>query len=292
MRALEKRAEAGDRQAKAELAGAWMRLGRGWHGEELPDGIAADPGEPFVYLRALGRETTQLVRVRGRGGRSFFVGRFPVTWDELDEYLRTLPGNVVDAHERFRARPLAPVALAWEAADAFARWAGFSLPSATEWELAAGWDECPRCGGTGAIVTDLLGDDEEDCGACGGRGANGPAWPWGHLPPPTDDHADIFGDRGVVALPTSGRLEPTHPLGASKWGVLDLIRPDGEWTTTVAAGGSRVVMGGIPDKAGAPVQTRWGDLDLGPVARGILARELRGAADGRLAGVRLVWRPA
>lgn len=161
-------ADPSDVLLRERLEKAWLRAGRGWHGEAMPSGLEAT-NERGVYRTF--RLDVQLVYVPGgeipcpngcaRGkipprqwrdwicrrcsGRGtvriepFYLGRYPTTWGEAAAFWsgeRRFPGDVptwpmphMDHH------PVVNVSL--EDAQAFCSWAGLRLPSEAEWKWAA-----------------------------------------------------------------------------------------------------------------------------------------------------------
>jgi formylglycine-generating enzyme required for sulfatase activity len=85
--------------------------------------------------------------------------------------------------------------ITWEEAKSYSRWAQKSLPSDAQWEKAA-------------------------------RGTDGRFYPWGNdAPTPAHGHMGLPGKRPALYTKTGG-----FPLGASPYGVLDLIGNQYEWT--------------------------------------------------------------
>jgi formylglycine-generating enzyme required for sulfatase activity len=133
---------------------------------------------------------------RVRLTRGFWMYRTEVTTAQWDRFLRANPDHQRPkyAHEERLMRPDQPaVAISWEDAVAYCRWAGARLPTEAEWEYAA-------------------------------RGRDGRRYPWGNERPD--------GKRAVFYRSISvGHPDPagSHPAGVSPFGVQDLAGNVWEW---------------------------------------------------------------
>lgn len=166
-----------------------------------------------------------MVKIPGSG--AFYIDRHPVTWREYNRFVEAVredgplwshPGqSAAHDHDVLRNVPTAqrealmnhPVTyVSWFDAWAYATWAGKKLPSAAQWERAAGARE------------DLT-------------------FPWGDNAP-TPAHARFWDGKrdGVDYAYTRGRLNDLtteigrHHSGASEHGVEGLIGNVWEWTRT------------------------------------------------------------
>jgi iron(II)-dependent oxidoreductase len=191
---------------------------------EVPAGVctigAADGG--FAYDNERPRHSTDV--------RGYLIGRTPITnasfltfvegggyerrewwsdegWSWKEDYDITRPGgwtNDLGAEWRLNGfEPIAPdrpvVHISWFEADAFARAHGLRLPTETEWEKAATWDQ--------------------ELGLAR-------AQPWGEQPVIAGVHANVDQlSRGPAAAGAC-------PDGASPYGCLCMIGDVWEWTAT------------------------------------------------------------
>lgn len=146
---------------------------------------------------------------------AYEIGRYPVTVAEyacaVSAGVPAIPEPVNWAWQReFPMHPIA--ALTWYEAAAYARWLTeqtgdhWRLPSEAEWEKAA-------------------------------RGNDGRIYPWGDTWDP--EKANVWEQKTTADAQELGTLGETtaidaYPLGASPYGVLDLVSNVAEWTTTVA----------------------------------------------------------
>jgi gamma-glutamyl hercynylcysteine S-oxide synthase len=197
-----------------------------------------DPGELRRWLSRTGYDRRQalpeeppeagtMVKIIGPGAnRPFWIDAHPVTWRDYAEFAAAVerdgpcwdhPGRPVDHHHN-PVRHLDPGALdylaehpvvgvTWYDAWAFAAWKGKVLPSAAQWELAAG-------------------------------GEFGSRHPWGEAAPtPARAH---FAAGGTIddVLARYGRDSTapigSHPAGATPTGVHDLAGNVWEWTRSRA----------------------------------------------------------
>jgi formylglycine-generating enzyme required for sulfatase activity len=254
----ESRADPRNDAARERLQHAWVRAGRGWHGETLPRAVAVSK-ERGVYFYAPGPELRlELVFVppceagavaasptleRLTGG--FYVGRYPVTWVQYLAFCEdsdrdtgfelgtpTLPkwwrGRSLRRGEDRRAvgdHPVVNVSL--NEARAFCSWASTDLPSAAEWTLAAfGRDSrivCLLCGGRG--FTSSKRAPENTCHGCHGTGGPHRLYPWGNEPPTADrcvsaDHP-LYGSKSSAPVVEAER--PARPASASQFGAIDML---------------------------------------------------------------------
>ncbi|MFF2009556.1 formylglycine-generating enzyme family protein [Streptomyces sp. NPDC058195] len=181
-------------------------------------------------LRSVGFDTTGMIEIPADstpGSRAFCIDAHPVTWADYARFVDAVrehgplwshPGQDAqhdhdvlrhvshDQREELMRHPVTHVS--WFDAWAYATWSGKRLPSAAQWERAAG----------------LLA---------------GHSRPWGEEAP-TPAHARCWEpDRGdVTRAYVSGDLTEltsrvgAHPRGASEAGVMDLLGNVWEWTRT------------------------------------------------------------
>jgi formylglycine-generating enzyme required for sulfatase activity len=126
---------------------------------------------------------------------SFLLGKLPVTNAEYDVFVRET-GALAPQHwsEARFARPRQPVVgVNWDEAEAFCEWAGGTLPTEAEWELAA-------------------------------RGVDGRRYPWGGEEP--DERHACFGEDWNSGGPSD---VGAHPAGAGPFGCEDLAGNVWEW---------------------------------------------------------------
>ncbi len=189
-----------------------------------PDGVpghTADPASPFGWDNEFESSTAHVP--------AFGIGAYPVTNGEFLEFVRSagysdqsLWGDEAWAwksekalqypflwvegrdgwnyHGMFEEYPLplnAPVYVSHAEASAYARWAGRSLPTEAQWHRAA----------------------------YGTRDATELDYPWGNEPP--DRSRGNFDFAAWDPTPVT-----SHPFGASRFGVHDLLGNGWEWTAT------------------------------------------------------------
>jgi iron(II)-dependent oxidoreductase len=191
---------------------------------EVPAGecTVGAPADGFAYDNERPRHRTDV--------RGYLIGRTPITnatylqfaegggyerrewwseegWAWKEQYDITKPAAwTADLRAEWRLSGLEPldphrpvVHVSWFEADAFARAHGARLPTETEWEKAATWDQ-----ETGEAL----------------------AFPWGNDRPVPGVHANLDQiDRGPSAA-------DAHPGGASPYGCLGMIGDVWEWTSS------------------------------------------------------------
>jgi iron(II)-dependent oxidoreductase len=191
---------------------------------EVPAGpfTIGTPAEGFAYDNERPRHRTDV--------RGYLIGQSPITnatyltfvegggyerrewwsdegWAWKEQYDITRPASwTADLRAEWRLGsrdPLAPdrpvVHISWFEADAFARAHGVRLPTESEWEKAATWDQ------------------EQ------GRARS---FPWGDEPPIPGVHANID-QLGGGTQPAAA-----HPAGSSPFGCLGMIGDVWEWTSS------------------------------------------------------------
>jgi iron(II)-dependent oxidoreductase len=184
--------------------------------------VIGAPGARFSYDNERPRHHTDV--------RGYLIGHTPVTnasyltfvegggyerrewwsdegWAWKEDYDISWPGSwTADLASEWRVgalRPLEPhqpvVHVSWFEADAFARAHGARLPTETEWEKAATWDQ--------------------EQGAAR-------SFPWGEEPPVAGVHANVD-QLGLSPAPAGA-----YPAGASPCGCLGMIGDVWEWTAS------------------------------------------------------------
>jgi formylglycine-generating enzyme required for sulfatase activity len=193
--------------------------------KDAPEGMVRVPGGTFVF-RVRGTEieggvmagvdveypwedTPRRFHEREMEVKPFFIDKYPVTNAEFKAFLEATHYAPADKGNFLRdwkggsypagwdKRPVTWVSM--EDARAYARWAGKRLPHEWEWQMAA-------------------------------QGTDGRAYPWGN-----------YWVAGNVPTPVTGRamtgpggtgpdVVDAHPLGASPYGVMDLVGNVWQWT--------------------------------------------------------------
>lgn len=128
---------------------------------------------------------------------AFLIDATPVTFAQYQKFVDETGGSMPPAPD-FPVQPDLPVVnVTFEEAQAYAKWAGRSLPSEAQWEKAA-------------------------------RGTDGRLYPWGDDPPtPDSKRANIegAGDGFAAAAPVG-----SFPDGRSPYGALDMAGNVWQWT--------------------------------------------------------------
>jgi len=155
----------------------------------------------------------------------FYIDRYPVTNDDYAHFLAQTgyapPGDW--AHLELDERGRHPVQrVTWDAARAYATWAGKRLPTEAEWEKAS-------------------------------RGTDGRRWPWGNT---FDETVCIVWDHAMALDVTTVPVDQ-HPDGASPYGLEQMGGNVEEWVEDIflpypgsthvspsTSGGLRVLRGG------------------------------------------------
>lgn len=181
LRAVELRdGEARQTRARVEVVGGMLMLGSG-------------PESSHVHEKPRRRV----------GMTGFFIDRDPVTNADYREYMRATgaeaPPFMSDAEFGKRDHPV--VGVTWAEAEAYAQWLGGSLPSESQWELAAKGIFVPPDPGAVRVLMQ---------------------YPWGDEGV-TPAHANIDGVRGASSPVGS------YPKGTSWCGARDLAGNVWEW---------------------------------------------------------------
>lgn len=164
----------------------------------IPEGMVLVPGGIFRMGREGGQEAERPahdVRVE-----SFFIDRTEVTNEQYLRYIRATgakpPSHWSGAMYPTGRSQFPVVNVSWEAAKAFAEWAGKRLPSEAEWEFAA-------------------------------RGTDGRIYPWGNewnsLNSNSGPASSSGSDAGLVRV-------GSFPGGVSPFGLVDMSGNAWEWT--------------------------------------------------------------
>jgi ergothioneine biosynthesis protein EgtB len=145
------------------------------------------------FVRAGGYSDRSLWDEHGWEWRMKHAVEHPIFWMSVDGHYR-LRGMF-----RMRAfAPAEPVYVSHAEASAFARWARCTLPTEAEWHRAA----------------------------YGEPGGGVRAYPWGSNPPDRTRANVDFGRHEPIAV-------SSHPLGASAFGIEDLVGNGWEWTSSL-----------------------------------------------------------
>jgi iron(II)-dependent oxidoreductase len=187
---------------------------------DAPEGMVRIPGEEFIFkVRGTEIEGEALSGVdveypwedsprrfheKTMQVAPFFIDKFPVTNAEFKRFLDAThyaPSDRVNFLRDWKdgtypagweKKPVTWVSM--EDARAYAKWAGKRLPHEWEWQFAS-------------------------------QGTDGRAFPWGNQLLPANVPAPVFGR----TLPGPSDVD-AHPLGASPYGVMDLVGNVWQWT--------------------------------------------------------------
>lgn len=137
--------------------------------------------------------------------KCFYISRFPVTWAQLDAFVRGDDYRFTPVPpEDISDRATQPAHCSWHLAGHFCHWVGARLPSSFEWEKAA-------------------------------RGTDGRLYPWGNEWDANRCNFDRATNRGLpdrygkksVFTPVDA-----YPEGVSPYGIYDMAGNCAEWTMT------------------------------------------------------------
>ena len=163
---------------------------------------------------------------------SYWIARTPTTWDEWMTYSKVAqrtegvrrPSWWDSLPEPRGRHPV--VAVSWDAAHEYCRWAGLRLPSEAEWEKAARGTDGRRYPWGNTFDPRRLNFADKNC--------------LGDVKGPGGKTLDQLGGRDLTADDGFAYTAPvgTFPLGVSPYGLLDMAGNAASWTEDRATAGA------------------------------------------------------